>query len=133
MVRDARALVVLLVDLLDASGSLLGRVRELVGNNPIVLIGAPARLLGPPSSCGFASVWQGVFTLLMVSAYSLGVRGGWVWGHAALAEPGLHGGRVDGRRLAGKSSCCGAARHLARGCGSRWSAAPLAGLAWQGQ
>ena len=39
VVRSARALVVLLVDLLDASGSLLGRVRELVGGNPIVLIG----------------------------------------------------------------------------------------------
>ena len=37
--RTARALVVLLVDLLDASGSLLGRVRDLVGPNPIVLIG----------------------------------------------------------------------------------------------
>lgn len=39
VVRNARALVVLLVDLLDASGSMLGRVRELVGNNPIVLVG----------------------------------------------------------------------------------------------
>lgn len=39
VVRGARALVVLLVDLLDASGSLLGRVRDLVGNNPIVLVG----------------------------------------------------------------------------------------------
>jgi nitric-oxide synthase len=44
-VRSSRALVVLLVDLLDASGSLLGRVRDLVGGNPIIAIGTKADLL----------------------------------------------------------------------------------------
>ena len=44
-VRTSRALVVLLVDLLDASGSLLGRVRDLVGGNPIIVIGTKVDLL----------------------------------------------------------------------------------------
>ena len=45
MVKGQRALVVLLVDLLDASGSFLGRVRDLVGGNPIILVGTKADLL----------------------------------------------------------------------------------------
>lgn len=44
-VRSSRALVVLLVDLLDASGSMLGRVRDLVGGNPIIVIGTKVDLL----------------------------------------------------------------------------------------
>lgn len=38
-IREQRALVVLLVDLLDASGSFLARLRDLTGRNPVVLIG----------------------------------------------------------------------------------------------
>mmetsp|Transcript_23158 Transcript_23158/g.60253 ORF Transcript_23158/g.60253 Transcript_23158/m.60253 type:complete len:403 (-) Transcript_23158:151-1359(-) len=45
VVREEPALVVMLVDLLDASGSFLGRVRELVGNNPVMLVGTKADLL----------------------------------------------------------------------------------------
>ena len=37
--RDTKAIVVLLVDLLDASGSFLNRVRDLVGSNPVLLVG----------------------------------------------------------------------------------------------
>jgi nitric-oxide synthase, plant len=44
-VRSSRALVVLLVDLLDASGSMLGRVRDLVGGNPIIVVGTKVDLL----------------------------------------------------------------------------------------
>jgi GTPase SAR1 family protein len=40
-----RCLVVLLVDLLDASGSLLPHVRDLVGANPIILVGTKSDLL----------------------------------------------------------------------------------------
>lgn len=43
--RLPRCMVVLLVDLLDASGSFLPRVRDLVGRNPIILIGTKADLL----------------------------------------------------------------------------------------
>ncbi|GFR50774.1 hypothetical protein Agub_g13039 [Astrephomene gubernaculifera] len=43
------AVVVLLVDLLDMSGSLPGRVREVVGRNPIVLVGTKMDLL--PERC----------------------------------------------------------------------------------
>ncbi|KAL4452721.1 hypothetical protein ABPG75_008383 [Micractinium tetrahymenae] len=47
VVQQQKALVVLLVDLLDASGSIMGRVRDLVGNNPIMLIGTKVDLLPP--------------------------------------------------------------------------------------
>ena len=36
-------MVVLLVDLLDASGSFLNHVRDLVGGNPVLLIGTKVR------------------------------------------------------------------------------------------
>eukprot|EP00879_Flechtneria_rotunda_P017821 GHRR01018680.1.p1 GENE.GHRR01018680.1~~GHRR01018680.1.p1 ORF type:complete len:565 (+),score=194.15 GHRR01018680.1:1522-3216(+) len=48
-VRGVKALVVLLVDLLDASGTLMSKVRDMVGNNPIVLIGTKMDLL--PAGC----------------------------------------------------------------------------------
>jgi len=49
-VREQRAVAVLLVDLLDASGSFLSRVRDLVGKNPVFLIGTkvPPLLLIKP-------------------------------------------------------------------------------------
>lgn len=59
-----RCIVVLLVDLLDASGSFLPKVRDLVGRNPIILIGTKADLLPAAvkvcgSGCFFGSggVW----------------------------------------------------------------------------
>lgn len=44
-VRNSRALVVMLIDILDASGSILSRIRDLVGGNPIVVLGSKADLL----------------------------------------------------------------------------------------
>lgn len=41
--------MVLLVDLLDASGTLMSRVRDMVGQNPIVLVGTKMDLL--PDGC----------------------------------------------------------------------------------
>eukprot|EP00775_Hariotina_reticulata_P009693 gene9693-9851_t len=46
-VRGVKAVVVLLVDLLDASGTMLSKVRDMVGNNPIVLVGTKMDLLPP--------------------------------------------------------------------------------------
>ena len=43
--RDERAVVVLLVDCLDASATFLPRVRDIVGRNPVVLVGTKADLL----------------------------------------------------------------------------------------
>ncbi|GLC36226.1 hypothetical protein PLESTB_001366400 [Pleodorina starrii] len=43
------AVVVLLVDLTDASGSLMARVRDMVGRNPIVMVGTKLDLL--PQGC----------------------------------------------------------------------------------
>ncbi len=44
-------MVVLLVDLLDASGTLMGRVRDMVGRNPIVLVGTKMDLLPEVRAC----------------------------------------------------------------------------------
>ncbi|KAI8474444.1 MAG: hypothetical protein J3K34DRAFT_518182 [Monoraphidium minutum] len=44
-VRARKAVVVLLVDLLDASGTLMAKVRDMVGSNPIVLVGTKMDLL----------------------------------------------------------------------------------------
>lgn len=43
--RGRKAVVVLLVDLLDASGTLMPKVRDMVGGNPIVLVGTKLDLL----------------------------------------------------------------------------------------
>lgn len=50
-------MVVLLVDLLDASGTLMGRVRDMVGRNPIVLVGTKMDLLPEVGTWGR---WGGV-------------------------------------------------------------------------
>ena len=52
-VREKRAVAVLLVDLMDASGSFLPRVRELVGRNPVVLVGTKVDPILPLSDCMF--------------------------------------------------------------------------------
>ena len=38
-VRNTHAVIVLMVDLLDTSGSFLSRLRDLIGKNPVVLVG----------------------------------------------------------------------------------------------
>ena len=43
--RNKHAVIVLVVDLLDSSGSFLPRVRDLVGKNPVVIVGTKV----PPS------------------------------------------------------------------------------------
>jgi nitric-oxide synthase len=57
VVRQKAALVVLLVDLLDCSGSMLGRVRELVGRNPIILVGTKADLLPAGTNFQLVEEW----------------------------------------------------------------------------
>ena len=39
VIASSRCMVVLLVDLLDASGSFLAKARDIAGKNPIVLVG----------------------------------------------------------------------------------------------
>ena len=43
--KDLKVLAVLLVDVTDVTGSFLPRVRDLIGGNPIVLVGTKADLL----------------------------------------------------------------------------------------
>ncbi|KAL6757450.1 hypothetical protein V8C86DRAFT_1669624 [Haematococcus lacustris] len=44
-VREKKAIVVMLVDLTDVAGTLMGKVRDMVGRNPIVLVGTKMDLL----------------------------------------------------------------------------------------
>ncbi|GAX85282.1 hypothetical protein CEUSTIGMA_g12700.t1 [Chlamydomonas eustigma] len=44
-VKDKKAIVVMLIDLLDASGSLMTKVRDIVGKNPLILVGTKMDLL----------------------------------------------------------------------------------------
>ena len=56
-VRDKAALVILLVDLLDVPGSFLSHVRDLVGKNPIILIGTKLDLLPRGTAPGAVKAW----------------------------------------------------------------------------
>ena len=38
-IKDQRAMVILLIDLLDASGSFVSKIRDMSGKNPVILIG----------------------------------------------------------------------------------------------
>lgn len=56
-VREERAVAVLLVDVLDASGYFLSRVRDLVGANPVVLIATKVDLLPTGTNEGAVLDW----------------------------------------------------------------------------
>lgn len=53
---EQRVLAVLVVDLLDCSGSFLTRVRDLVGKNPILLVGTKVAL------CKVSTCWTAAVT-----------------------------------------------------------------------
>lgn len=55
--KDLKCFVVLLVDLTDVTGSFLPRVRDLVGGNPIVLIGTKADLLPKKTTEAEVEAW----------------------------------------------------------------------------
>jgi hypothetical protein len=44
-IRDTKAVCVMMIDVLDASGSFLGRLRNIVGSNPVIVIATKADLL----------------------------------------------------------------------------------------
>lgn len=56
-VANERCLVVLLVDLLDVSGSFLSRARDLVGKNPVILVGTKADLLPAGTKADEVTEW----------------------------------------------------------------------------
>ncbi|CAG9465946.1 unnamed protein product [Pedinophyceae sp. YPF-701] len=56
-VRGAYALTVMVVDLLDAQGSFMGKVRDLVGPNPLLLVGTKADLLPRGTDLREVSEW----------------------------------------------------------------------------
>lgn len=68
-VRNTRALIVLLIDLLDASGSILSKVRDLVGSNPIIVIGTKVDLL--PERTDLARVTEWLHELLAFKRISV--------------------------------------------------------------
>lgn len=45
VVRTTKSMCVMIIDVLDASGSFLSRVRDLVGSNPVVLVANKCDLL----------------------------------------------------------------------------------------
>eukprot|EP00967_Tisochrysis_lutea_P152472 scaffold298875_cov31-Tisochrysis_lutea.AAC.3 len=57
--RERKALIALLVDLTDVAGTLLPRVRELIGANPILLIGTKADLLPRGTDLDEVREWLG--------------------------------------------------------------------------
>eukprot|EP00884_Botryococcus_braunii_P017452 jgi/Botrbrau1/4390/Bobra.105_2s0036.1 len=56
-IKQQKALVILLVDLLDASGSFLGRIRNLIGANPVILVGTKADLLPRGTDLNAVKEW----------------------------------------------------------------------------
>jgi len=60
-VRETYAMVVMVIDLMDVSGSFLGRIRDLVGGNPIILVGTKADLL--PRGCNLTLVAEWLLDL----------------------------------------------------------------------
>jgi len=64
---EQRILAVLVIDLLDCSGSFLSRVRDLVGRNPVLLIGTK---VSTTSSTPLAHVSHMlVYTLVCLATY----------------------------------------------------------------
>ena len=57
VLRELKCLVVLLVDVTDVTGSFLPRVRDLVGGNPIVLVGTKCDLLPKGTANGAVEAW----------------------------------------------------------------------------
>lgn len=57
--RERKALIALLVDLTDVGGTLLPRVRELIGGNPVLLIGTKADLLPRGTDTERVREWLG--------------------------------------------------------------------------
>mmetsp|Transcript_46672 Transcript_46672/g.77203 ORF Transcript_46672/g.77203 Transcript_46672/m.77203 type:complete len:490 (+) Transcript_46672:161-1630(+) len=82
--RERKALVVLLVDLTDVAGTLLPRVRDLIGANPVVLVGTKVDLLPKDTDEHAVGQWLaqvgdarigGVIDVLVVSAKNgIGMR-----------------------------------------------------------
>lgn len=46
-IKDVKALVVLLVDLCDVAGTIMPRLRELIGGNPVIVVGTKVDMLPP--------------------------------------------------------------------------------------
>ena len=57
VVRELKCLVVLLVDMTDVTGSFLPRARDLVGGNPIVLVGTKSDLLPKGTNADEVAAW----------------------------------------------------------------------------
>ena len=112
VVAGRPALVVLLVDLLDASGSLLGgRLRDLVGANPVLLVGTKFDLLPRGTDPGAVMDWlaaAAAFRRLSVAGVRLvSARSGAGVGEAAAALRRERRGRdvfVVGAANVGKSA-----------------------------
>ncbi|MCO5582765.1 hypothetical protein L7F22_036664 [Adiantum nelumboides] len=61
-IRDEKALIVNLVDIVDFNGSFLSRIRDVVGANPIVLVATKVDLL--PRGTNFAAIGEWILEFL---------------------------------------------------------------------
>eukprot|EP00908_Phaeocystis_cordata_P016681 Transcript_27974.p1 GENE.Transcript_27974~~Transcript_27974.p1 ORF type:complete len:505 (+),score=203.91 Transcript_27974:492-2006(+) len=112
--RERKALCVLLVDLSDVSGSFLPRVRDLIGPNPVMLVGTKADLLPRGTEQQRVLDWMAgslAARLNVIEAHLLSAKTGEGMGDAVRAVMGLRKGRdvyVMGAANVGKSLFIGA-------------------------
>jgi len=133
-VRARRALVVLLADLLDASGTLLPRVRDMVGRNPVVLVGTKLDLLPPGTKPRRVAEWLADSAarrrLSVAATHVVSAHTGEGVPQAVARVLRERKGRdvyVIGAANVGKSAFVRAAlREMARGDGGNFDAAALA-------
>lgn len=112
--RERKALVVLLVDVVDVSGSFLPRVRDLIAGNPILLVGTKADLLPRGTDADRVLRWMaGVLAarLNVIGVHLLSAKSGEGVGEAVRDVMGERKGRdvyVLGAANVGKSMFIGA-------------------------
>ena len=130
--RERKALVVLLVDLSDVSGSFLPRVRDLIGPNPVLLIGTKADLLPKGTEQDKVLEWMACVLaarLNVLDAQLLSAKSGEGMGGAVKAVMQQRNGRdvyVMGAANVGKSLFIGALLDLLHAeQGGRMSRLPI--------
>jgi nitric-oxide synthase, plant len=57
VISTTRAICVLIVDILDTSGSFLGRIRNLIGGNPIIVVATKVDLLPKGTNSNHVREW----------------------------------------------------------------------------
>ena len=56
VIRTSKSMCVMIMDILDTSGSVLSRIRSLIGSNPVIIVATKVDLL--PKGTENAQVWS---------------------------------------------------------------------------